>query len=199
MSVAVEMDSERHDGPDDSDHMLDCIGDELGPAMQALTAMQRRFVVSLYELPPGRGCLKNAAKRAGYGRGSNDKTLRQISSALWNNEKIRRAYQEMGYRYIGHTAVAAIKAARELLFQPTHPDHLKACKLFIDRGWPVESLQTVNVTHTEKVEFDPVLMQRLADELGVPLHRLIGWQQTKVIEGKAAEQPQSENSSNSAN
>jgi hypothetical protein len=42
-------------------------------------------------------------------------------------------------------------------------------------------------------------MQRLADELGVPLHRLIGWQHTKVIESKAVEQPQSENSSDSTN
>jgi hypothetical protein len=104
----------------------------------------------------------------------------------------------MGYRYIGYTAVAVIKAARELLFQPTHPD-LKACKLFIDRCWPVENLQTANVTHTEKTEIDPALIQRFADQLGVPLERLVGWQYTKVIEGKEVEQPQSENSSNSTN
>lgn len=179
--VMVDRNSERHAGADDSDQVLDCIADDLGPAMQALTTMQRRFVVSLYELPPGRGCLKNAAKRAGYGRGSNDKTLRQISSALWNNEKIRRAYQEVGYRYIGHTAVAAIKAARELLFQPTHPDHLKACKLFIDRGWPIEthSHQKIDVAHSHafRVSDDEAveLAKRLAAELGVPEEKLLGW------------------------
>jgi hypothetical protein len=149
-------------------------GGELGPAMQALTEKQRKFVLSLYELPAGRGALTRAARRAGYGGKPN--SLRQIAHALWNNEKVRRAFQEVGYRYIGTTAVAAIQAARELIFQPEHPDHLKACRMFIDRGWPLETLskQQIDVTHTQRVELDPRQMLRLAEELNVPLEKLMG-------------------------
>jgi hypothetical protein len=172
----------------------------LGPAMLALTPRQRAFVLALYELPPTRGALTKAAVRAGYGRNSNTKTLAQIAHKLWTHEKIRRAFQETGYRFIGHTAVAAIQAARELIFQPTHPDHLKACRLFIDRGWPIENLskQQIDITHTHTdAPPDIRLLRRFAENLGVPLERLVGasrppedmdklfgadWREPKLIE-----------------
>jgi len=177
-------------------------GSELGPAMQALTEKQRKFVLSLYELPAGRGALTRAAQRAGYGGKPN--SVRQIAHALWNNEKVRRAFQEVGYKYIGTTAVAAIQAARELIFQPEHPDHLKACRMFIDRGWPLENLtkQQIDVTHTQRVELDPRVMLRLAEELNVPLEKLVGasrppdemaklfgadWRESKLIEATPIE------------
>jgi hypothetical protein len=159
-------------------------------------------VLALYELPAGRGALTRAAQRAGY-RGKPN-SLGQMAHALWNNEKVRRAFQEVGYRYIGTTAVAAIQAARELIFQPKHPDHLKACRMFIDRGWPLESVskQQIDVTHTQRVELDPRQMLRLAEELNVPLEKLMGasrppeemaklfgneWREPKLIEATPVE------------
>ena len=174
----------------------DLVG-EMGPAMRALTEKERRFVLALYELPAGRGALTKAALRAGYG--GNYKSTRQIAHALWQSDKIRKAFAETGYRYIGVTSVAAIQAARELIFQPEHPDHLKACRMFIDRGWPLENLtkQQIDVTHTQRVELDPRMMLRLAEELNVPLEKLVGasrppdemaklfgadWREPKLIE-----------------
>jgi hypothetical protein len=161
-------------------------GSALGPAMQALTDRQRKFVLALYELPAGRGALTRAAQRAGYGGKPN--SMRQIAHALWNNEKVRRAFQEVGYRYIGTTAVAAIQAARDLIFQPDHPDHLKACRMFIDRGWPIEthSHQKIDVAHAHEIHISDTegakLARRLAAELGMPEEKLLGWsrmQETK--------------------
>ena len=179
----------------------DLVG-EMGPAMRALTEKQRRFVLALYELPAGRGALTKAALRAGYG--NNYKSTRQIAHALWQNEKIRKAFAETGYRYIGVTSVAAVQAARELIFQPNHPDHLKACRMFIDRGWPIETLskQQIDVTHTQRVELDPVVMLRMAEQLNVPLEKLMGtsrppeemsklfgpdWREPKLIEATPIE------------
>ena len=107
--------------------------------------------------------------------------MRQIAHALWNNEKVRRAFQEVGCRYIGTTAVAAIQAARELIFQPQHPDHLKAIKMFVDRGWPIEthSHQKIDVAHNHELHISDAegtkLARRLAAELGVPEEKLLGW------------------------
>jgi hypothetical protein len=175
----------------------------LGPSMLALTPRQRAFVLALYELPATRGSLAAAAARAGYSS-KNKKSLNQMAHALWNSDKIRMAFQETGYRYIGHTAVQAIKAAKELIYKQDHPDHLKACRLFIDRGWPVENLsrQQIDVTHTQKVELDPRIMLRLAEELNVPLEKLMGvssppeemaklfgadWREPKLIEATPTE------------
>jgi hypothetical protein len=163
----------------------------LGPCMLALTVRQRAFVMALYELPATRGSLSAAAARAGYSA-KNKKSLNQMAHALWNSDKIRAAFQETGYRYIGHTAVAAIKAAKELIYQPEHPDHLKACRMFIDRGWPTESYQRVDVSHQHHHQVwtpDPLIMQALADQLGIPVNRLWGASRVepKLIESAPAE------------
>lgn len=42
-------------------------GPEWGPAMNALTEKQRRFVLALYQVKPGHGAQVKAAKLAGYG------------------------------------------------------------------------------------------------------------------------------------
>ena len=121
MSLAVDFEGRDQSefGSDTTDH-----AGNLGPAMLALTPMQRAFVLALYELPATRGSLAAAAARAGY-RSQNKKSLNQMAHALWNSDKIRKAFQETGYRYIGHTAVQAIKAAKELIYQQDHLDHLK--------------------------------------------------------------------------
>jgi hypothetical protein len=166
----------------------------LGPAMLALTVRQRAFVMALYELPATRGSLSAAAARAGY-NARNKKSLNQMAHSLWNNERVRAAFQETGYRYIGHTAVAAIKAAQELIYTPDHPDHLKACRMFIDRGWPVETYQKVDVTHEHHHQVrtpDPLIMQALADQLGIPVNRLWGASRVpepKLIEAQPVEMP----------
>jgi hypothetical protein len=172
--LTLVADYENQDQPAGLDSGSSDLVGEMGPAMRALTEKQRRFVLALYELPAGRGALTRAAQRAGYG--GNHKSTRQIAHALWQNEKIRKAFAETGYRYIGVTSVAAIQAARELLFKPNHPDHLKACRMFIDRGWPLETLskQQIDVTHTQRVELDPRVMLRMAEQLNVPLEKLMG-------------------------
>ena len=187
------------DSTDTDDSHLDdtAAGDApgpLGPAMQELSPLQRRFVWALFETPPGPGCFTRAAKRAGYGKNSNHKTLVQMAHMLWRNEKIRRAYQETGHKYIGHAAVAALKAVHELVLKPSHPDHLKACRIFIDRGWPAESLQRIDVSHTHKTDNREAmdLAVRFAAELGVPVEKLIGASRPvpadmKLIEGSATE------------
>ena len=173
MSLALDTDVAEQSAEIDS-ATTDHAGNR-GPAMLALTPRQRAFVLALYELPATRGSLAAAAARAGYSS-KNKKSLNQMAHALWNSDKIRRAFQETGYRYIGHTAVQAIKAAKELIYRPEHPDHLRACRMFIDRGWPLETLskQQIDVTHTQRVELDPRILMRLAEQLNVPLEKLMG-------------------------
>jgi phage terminase small subunit len=172
---------------------------DFGPAMLALTEPQRRFVLALFETNPGRGALQRAAIRAGYGGGkSSIRSINSMAHELWRSEKVRAAYAEQGHKYIGHASVAALKAVHELVLDASHPDHLKACRIFIDRTWPTETHQKIDVTHHKKVDDTEAwgIALRLSQETGIPIEKLMGASNPRLAEMKQIQNAQPEPKAN---
>jgi hypothetical protein len=155
--------------------------------MAALNPRQRAYVLALVELPDGPGILRTAALRAGYGTPqSSSKSINQIASSLWHNEKIQRAYSEVGRKHLGKLGIRALKAAEKILDDPTHKDFFKCAKMALQYSWPLETLQTIEVHHSR---VDPAegaeLCRRFAQEFDIPLERLLGAGRPKLIEAAA--------------
>ena len=99
-----------------------------------------------------------------------------IASRLANDEKIQKAIEEVGRRYVGAVAPSAFHAAaRNLLARPEHRDHGRSiAALFCDRQWPIEHRQRVDVhKHDSNAE---ELAHRMVAELraqGIDEHTLL--------------------------
>jgi hypothetical protein len=156
-----------------------------GPAMQGLTEKRRRFVLALNP----EADYVDAAVTAGYRSASSSRqSMYSIASRLANESKVRAAMQEVGWPLIGRYALAAIKRVAKIAMDDKHPQNLRACKILIDRAWPVEARQQIEIHHHRKNSLEmEELCRRLADELGVSIERLLGtFSVSPVIDGQSA-------------
>ena len=190
--MSIDTDSPRRLGPRGAPRPTPTIAfdGEPGPAMAKLNHRQRAFVISLWDgKTTGSGVGVEAAICAGYGTTTSTRnSLRVIASRLMADPKIQDAMSEVGKHYIGSTAIIAFRAAKNLLNDPSHKDHARACGWFLDRYFPQVVEQKIDVVHHSKRNAEmEELARRFALELGIPVERVLGVNRAKMIEGTATE------------
>lgn len=160
---------------------------EYGPAMAALTEMQRRFVLAMLTIP---GCSHSrAAREAGYSDASEAAKVRGHYCA--HHPGVQAAIrEEAGKRLNGMAVIAANVMMDIMLDEEVSPkDKLKAATAVLDRTG-FAAAQTINVNKTTTDRTGKAIMERIAalsQKLGVDASRLLGPAPAAVIEGEFLE------------
>ena len=144
-----------------------------GPAMRALSPMQRRFVLELRHGPAGYGSEIRALKAAGYGKGSNENTLYVMANHVLHNPKVQDALRELGGKIIRAEAFVSIRNVSKIANDLTHRDCLRANLALMDRGgFAPETFHNIIVEH--KTDYTKQALEELATfrRLGVERARL---------------------------
>src|SRR5208282_3925125 len=102
---------------------------EFGPAMQALTTLQRAFVGAYLEYPTASATA--IAEHAGYA-GSRE-TLRGVGHRNMHHETVIAAINEEASKRLRSAGLVAVSAVTEIALNPQHKDHLKAALAIMDR------------------------------------------------------------------
>lgn len=147
---------------------------QLGPAMQALTDKQRRFVVNMLELGGGPGKYLDCAVRAGYSGEKN--SLAQTVHRLVHDEKIQNALQEEAKRRLKAGAVMAVSGLLQLAEEEgiSPKDRLRAYEMILNRtGLPSQTEQKVTVEHRMSDHELVNRVQQLAKTLGIDPAKLL--------------------------
>jgi phage terminase small subunit len=148
---------------------------QLGPAMQACTLQQRKFVLALFEQKPGYGALAAAARAAEYGNRdgtSTAKAMANIAQRLVNNPNVVAAIAETAKKQLRSDAPAAVQTVREVMNDPMHKDRLKAASMILQRIDPVETKHSVEVTHKIDHDAEAVAQLRMLKSLNVAREKL---------------------------
>ena len=154
--------------------------DGYGPAMRALTFLQRRFVREYVEHPTSSG--KDAAVRAGY----SDSSEAAKVSAHYNlhSERVLAAIrEEVDKRLRSHTALGAAVLV-EIATDPMHRQRFKAAEALLNHGgFHTMSEQRIKVEHSDMTgEAMIERIRHLAVTLGVDPAKLLGGNDPKLIE-----------------
>jgi len=161
---------------------LDVPVSSLGPAMQALTAMQRRAVVAFLET--GGREYKRAYQLAGYT--GNDNTLRVGAHMLFHNPKVLLAIKEEADRRLKAGAVLGASVMVEIASNPLHKDQFKAASRLLDQAG-LGIISESKITHEHTTDKDVIArIERLAKQLGMDPQKLLGSNAT----APAAEKPE---------
>jgi hypothetical protein len=167
--------------------VIDITDENCGPAMKALTPLQRRFVLAIKEVGSGRWL--RAAKIAGYQ--GDDHVLSVTGSNLGHNPKITAALVEIGgytMQSIANEATAAVLSVLEAPMQNKGALKLKAALAVLDRiGLGIKTEHTVNINKTETSTEKMILEVRaqlaknpnLIHELPLPIQKLLADQTKK--------------------
>lgn len=150
---------------------------ELGPKMQACSAMERQFVwfyitgIAEGEKPDATA----AARKAGYVDNENG-AIRVRAHALMHRERVLAAIDEVGRKAFRGLLVPAVMATRALIENEKHPDHAKVVQSTLSRlGFGERSGIDVNVSgevqhnHTDAALND----LRTLLQLSVPEEKLV--------------------------
>jgi hypothetical protein len=145
-----------------------------GPAMRALTPMQRRFVLELRHGPAGYGSEIRALKAAGYGKpNSKENTLYVMANHVLHSPKVQDALRELGGKIIRAEAFVSIANVATIARNLSHRDCLRANLALMDRGgFAPETFHNVIVEH--RVDYTKQALEELATfkQLGVERARL---------------------------
>lgn len=130
--------------------VADIAEENLGPAMKALTPLQRRFVLAVKEIGAGRWM--RAAKIAGYSGTDQALAVRGYEQA--HNPKVTAALVEIGGYTMQSIANDASAALLDVLTHPTQAKgalRLKAALAVLDRiGLGIKTEHTVNINKSEE-------------------------------------------------
>jgi hypothetical protein len=155
-----------------------------GPKMLALPSdKHREFVVALFVVRPGFGAPSRAARLAGWGTETSSKnSITSMASRLMHNEAVLDAIREYGEQFLRGAGPNALRALENLVNSPAHKDHGRAVAAVIDRLYPAEQVQTLNVRHDATPEFRSTaeVMARIAE-----LSAKFGVAPPKVIDHEA--------------
>jgi phage terminase small subunit len=154
--------------------------DDLGPKMQALINDQhRKFVWAMLHQPNP----TNAAKVAGYSDKSEGCKVRGCE--LMQRDDIQEALHEVGWKQLRGAALKSIFALEAIVDDPNHPKHLHAVLATLDRtGFAAQTEHKVTVEHTFGKARMEEIARRLGANLGIDANKLIGVNDTKVVEGQ---------------
>jgi hypothetical protein len=142
-----------------------------GPAMRALTPMQRRFVLELRHGPAGYGSEIRALKAAGYGKpNSTENTLYVMANHVLHNPRVQDALRELGGKIIRAEAFVSIRNVATIANDLTHRDCLRANLALMDRGgFAPETFHNVIVEH--KTDYTQRALEELATFRGLGVDR----------------------------
>jgi hypothetical protein len=160
-----------------------------GPAMQALTEMQRAFVLAMVADPHGSQAAW--AEAAGYStRGDGHHTQ---ASRMLQDPRITAAAQEVARQHLGGNGPAlAVRNLLTIAKDAKHPKHYDASLAILNRtGMSERTEHTVRVEHVNEAPMLE-LVKRVAAEMNLPLEMLIGANhpalpKMKLIEATAVE------------
>jgi hypothetical protein len=153
--------------------------EDLGPAMLALSEMQRKFVIAFVR-SGGRNA-NRAAIAAGYSdRGSGAKVR---AHKLLNNLKVIAALREFGERQLDGSVFVAIAGLVEIASDPKHRDRYKAAADILDRcGFARTTRHEVVAVKDERCTADLLaLVAQYARQAGRDPKALL--ENTDLIEG----------------
>lgn len=152
-----------------------------GPAMQALTERQRRFVLAMSADPFAAG--GTWSKAAGYQNSDHGHT--DYASRLVQMPGIQRAIEEVARATLGvYGPILAARGLLKIAANPEHPQHFKALEAIANRvGMHEKSEHRITVERSDDGRLRE-LAERLARELGVDKRKLLGGNE---IEGECVE------------
>jgi len=134
----------------------------------ACTAKERRFVYWLMQLPPKHGFKVQAARLAGYGKGSTPHDLNATTQNLLRNPRVIDLIEEVARKQIRSSSPEAIAAVREIIADSEHRDRLKAANVILERIEPTMQRLDVRVKHeTVDRDAEAVAYLRKLKSLGV--------------------------------
>ena len=143
--------------------------DDLGPAMKALTELQRAFCMEYAASPTGNA--SEAARRAGY----SSTNMAGAAHNLIHNPKIQAGIKEL---VVGGFAAELPKVAetlKDIAFNPQHRDQVKAIGMVLQRGGlPEISERTLNVNVTISNAEKIAEIRQLAEEMEMDAEKLLG-------------------------
>lgn len=151
---------------------------DFGPKMQALTNLQRGFVLAKLQNPNGTDI--EAALAAGV-TGKTAASVRTSAHYLSHNPKVLEAIKEQAERMLHSGAILAAGVIIEIATDPMHKDRLKAAdRLLGMAGLGIVTEHRVTVTHqsdaekiaeikklTERLGFDKTQTRALLGSAGV--------------------------------
>jgi hypothetical protein len=140
--------------------------ENLGPAMQALTQLQRNFVTVYLE--HSNWSAASIAREAGYADTGDACKVR--AHTLVHDERVIAAINEQASKLLRRGGSIGVQGLMALALNPNHKDHLKACIAIMDRtGFHAMSEHKVTVDdkrpQSKKEMIDRVKL--LAEELGL--------------------------------
>jgi phage terminase small subunit len=145
--------------------------ENLGPAMRALNAGQRRFVIALLETGASNNTV--AAGLAGYG--GTEGSRRVMAHNLAHNPKVQAAIKEEADRRLRAGALLAASALVEIAGNPMHKDRFKASVELLNRaGLIVQTEHKVIVEDNRLSEEIEQGIIALSQRLGVDPTKLLG-------------------------
>jgi len=165
---------------------------DMGPAVRALTDLQRRFLFEWHQGPSGYGAIVRAARAAGLGTPtSSDASMKNLADQILYHPKVQAALQELGPKAIRAAAWISIRNLERIASNPKHPDHYKANVTLLNHGFPAMTEHTVKVERTDvqvMVATEEVLerIRHLAAQVGLDPAKQIELVATEV---KDDEQP----------
>ncbi len=145
--------------------------------MQALTELQRGFVMAMIEFPGI--SFGNAARRAGYSDpGPHSSKLRVNGHYCAHNPAVQAAIREEAGKRLNASSLAAANVLLALLTDEAveAKDRIKAAGMLLDRSG-FGAAQTINVNKTTTDRTGKAIMERIAalsQKLGVDASRLLG-------------------------
>lgn len=145
--------------------------DELGPAMRALSARQRQFIVAYFHT----GSRERAAYIAGYAGEPNSNLLGVSAYSVWHNPKVQTAIKEFGEQCVLAGLVPlAFVALESALMNGDAKDKTSAAKIVLDRtGFHAKSEVITTKGTTSRVDQIKEIV-RLAKLQGLDPRKLIG-------------------------
>ena len=150
---------------------------EFGPKMRALTEKQRRFVWAYLTsmVTDGKANATQAAIDCGYADNSRSKAAGQRGYKNMQNERVLDAMAEVGARELRGLVIPAVASLGRMVRNRGHADHRKAVEMVLNRtGFAERTEHTVSVEHRMDPRQQEELVRRLAEELGVPVAKLLG-------------------------
>jgi phage terminase small subunit len=136
----------------------------LGPAMQELTELQRRFVLAYLE--GGGRSAKAAAVSAGYGGGTHACEVRGFEAM--RNPKVLKAMREEADKRLRSGALLAASGLIEIAQDTHHRDRFKAIESLLNRAGLIVQTQHKVVIEDTRTEAEVIeRVGALATQLGL--------------------------------
>jgi phage terminase small subunit len=135
-----------------------------------LNMKEKIFIAEYERLGGGKGCGTPAAIVAGY-----KPSFASIAACrMLQREPVQREIEKRQKARLRALHPKALDAVEEILDDVAHKDRLKAANQVLSRADPVHTEHELTVKHSVDVREMESLVARLAQEMSVPVERLLG-------------------------